>query len=178
MGMGMVPAPIYRLDEAHALLGRTPRVLAELLYDLPSAWVMATEGPDTWSPHEVLAHLCQAERDLWIPRTHQILEGRPFVDFNRVGHRDTYAGASMAQLLDEFRTLRAESLVTLAALAPTEAMLETEGRHPDFGPVKLRELLSTWVAHDLTHTAQIIRCMGKRYRDDVGPWRKYLRIVQ
>ncbi len=31
-----------------------------------------------------------------------------------------------------------------------------KGYHPDFGEVKVRELLSTWVVHDLTHIAQML----------------------
>ena len=52
-----------------------------------------------------------------------------------------------------------------------------EGEHPAFGPVSLRQLLATWVAHDLGHTAQIARVMAKQYRDAVGPWRQYLPIM-
>ncbi|MBS4162440.1 DinB family protein, partial [Klebsiella pneumoniae] len=41
----------------------------------------------------------------------------------------------------------------------------------------LREQISTWVAHDLTHISQIARVMAKRYQEDVGPWKAYLRIL-
>lgn len=49
--------------------------------------------------------------------------------------------------------------------------------HPAFGPVTLRQLLATWVAHDLGHVAQIARVMAKQYRDAVGPWRAYLPVM-
>jgi hypothetical protein len=51
------------------------------------------------------------------------------------------------------------------------------GTHPQFGVVSLRELLSTWVVHDLTHVTQIVRVMAKRYNEDVGPWKEYLSIL-
>ena len=41
----------------------------------------------------------------------------------------------------------------------------------------LRQLLSTWVAHDLGHIAQATRVMAKRYRDEVGPWRAFLPVM-
>jgi hypothetical protein len=41
----------------------------------------------------------------------------------------------------------------------------------------LRQLLATWVAHDLGHIAQTTRVMAKQYRDAVGPWRAYLPIL-
>jgi hypothetical protein len=43
--------------------------------------------------------------------------------------------------------------------------------------VDLRQLLATWVAHDLDHVVQIARVMAKRYTDDVGPWRAYLGVL-
>jgi hypothetical protein len=46
--------------------------------------------------------------------------------------------------------------------------------HPDVGEVTLGQLLATWVAHDLTHVAQVGEVLARRYRDDVGPWRAYL----
>ena len=52
-----------------------------------------------------------------------------------------------------------------------------QGEHPEFGPVTLRQLLATWVAHDLGHIAQTARVMAKQYREAIGPWRAYLPIV-
>lgn len=51
------------------------------------------------------------------------------------------------------------------------------GEHPAFGDVTLRQLLATWVAHDLSHIAQIARVMAKQYRAAVGPWREYLPML-
>jgi hypothetical protein len=45
------------------------------------------------------------------------------------------------------------------------------------GRVTLRQLLSTWAVHDLGHLAQISRTMAKRYREQVGPWRAYLPVL-
>lgn len=59
----------------------------------------------------------------------------------------------------------------------SELQLELTGSHPAFGVVKLRELISTWVVHDLTHMRQIVRVMAERYRADVGPWTEYLGIL-
>jgi hypothetical protein len=66
----------------------------------------------------------------------------------------------------------------LKALVESEAQLELTGSHPAFGAVKVRELLSTWVVHDLTHQAQIVRVMAERYRADVEPWKQYLGILK
>jgi hypothetical protein len=56
--------------------------------------------------------------------------------------------------------------------------LERRGRHPELGIVTLGQHLATWVAHDLSHIAQIARVMGKRYQEAAGPWRAYLPMLQ
>ncbi len=72
---------------------------------------------------------------------------------------------------------RDQSLRDLAALAVTDADLDRRGRHPELGTVTLRQLLATWVAHDLDHIVQISRAMARQYSDEVGAWRAYLRII-
>jgi hypothetical protein len=65
----------------------------------------------------------------------------------------------------------------LKALNLTEQDLDSKGMHPVLGEVTLRNLLSTWVIHDLTHIAQVTRVMAKQYKDEMGPWRQYFRIL-
>ncbi len=50
------------LDDAVAILERTPASLSALLAGLPETWVRATEGDGTWSPYEVIGHLIHGER--------------------------------------------------------------------------------------------------------------------
>ena len=73
--------------------------------------------------------------------------------------------------------LRAENLATLTGWQLTETELALEGEHPALGHVTLRQLLSTWVAHDLGHIAQCARVLAKQYREAVGPWREYLPVM-
>lgn len=55
--------------------------------------------------------------------------------------------------------------------------LARRGTHPDFGEVTLRQLLATWVVHDLNHLWQIVKTMAKQYTDAIGPWRAFLPII-
>jgi hypothetical protein len=170
----------FDLPTGIAVLERTPKTLGALLAGLPPAWTGATDGPDTWSPYDILGHLAHAERADWIPRARIILaqgEHRRFEPFDRHAQFRESEGKSLADLLDEFARLRAESLATLDGWRLTDAQLVLEGEHPAFGPVTLRQLLSTWVAHDLGHVAQTARVMAKQYRDAVGPWRAYLPVL-
>jgi hypothetical protein len=171
----------FVLEEAASLLARTPATLDALLRGLPEGWTTANEGGDTWSPFDVIGHLIHGERADWMPRAKIILahgEARAFEPFDRFAQFAESEGRTLASLLDEFAALRQQSLRDLAALQLTEADLDRRGRHPAFGVVTLRELLSTWVAHDLDHVAQISRVLARQYSDAVGPWRAYLRIVR
>lgn len=162
------------------VLSRTPQVLNVLLRDLPPAWVACTEGPDTWSPYDVVGHLIHGERTDWMPRTEHLLthgEDVPFPAFDRFAQFEASQGRSLPELLDTFSALRADSLRRLAALRLTPADLQRTGQHPAFGRVTLAQHLATWVAHDLDHLVQITRVMGRQYTEAVGPWRQYLRIT-
>jgi hypothetical protein len=163
-----------------SVLERTPHTFRAMLDGLPPAWTDATEGPDTWSPYVIIGHLAHAERADWIPRARIILAqgaDRRFTPFDRFAQFRESEGKSLTDLLAEFTRLRAESLATLAGWRLTDAHLELTGEHPAFGAVTLRQLLATWVAHDLGHIGQTARVMAKQYRDAVGPWRAYLPVM-
>ena len=163
-----------------AVLERTPPTLRALLDGLPAAWTAANEGPETWSPFDILGHLIHGDRTDWIPRAKIILAQGPsrrFEPFDRFAQFKESEGKSLRDLLDEFAALRAESLATLKGWRLTEAQLALPGEHPALGPVTLGQLLATWVVHDLGHVAQVCRVMAKQYRDAVGPWGEYLPVL-
>ena len=170
----------FDLSSGLAVLERTPRTLEALLDGLGPEWTEANEGPDTWSPYVIVGHLVHGERDDWIPRARLILEQGPnrrFTPFDRFAQFRESEGKSLAALLGEFAHLRAANLAILRGWALTDVQLALEGEHPEFGAVTLRQLLATWVAHDLSHVAQATRVMAKQYRDAVGPWRAYLPVM-
>jgi len=170
----------FALDEGIPVLERTPTVLRALLSGLPSPWIECNEGPDTFSPFDNVGHLIHGERTDWIPRARIILAqgvNRTFEPWDRFAQKRDSVGKSLAQLLDEFEQLRAENLTTLRGWSLSEAQFDLVGEHPTLGTVTLRQLLATWVAHDLGHIAQISRVMAKRYRLEVGPWREVLPIL-
>jgi hypothetical protein len=150
-----------------AVLERTPPTLRALLHGLGSAWADATEGPETWSPYVIVGHLIHGERTNWVPRAQLILAQGPnrrFTPFERVAQSSESQRRSLDDLLDEFAVLRAANLATLAGWRLTDTELALAGEHPEFGVVMLRQLLATWVVHDLAHVAQVARVMAKQYR--------------
>jgi len=169
-----------QLEHVRDILRRTPSTLNLLLQDLSEPWLMTNEGPDTWSPYDVVGHLIHGEETDWIPRAKMILEdgqSRPFTPFNREAMFDKSKGKSIKELLDTFAQLRTESLRELEDLNVTPELLDKRGLHPELGPVTLSQLLATWVVHDLGHIGQIVRVMSKQYGDAVGPWKAYLPVL-
>ncbi len=170
----------FQLKEAIEILERTPQTLSQLLTGLSSPWISCNEGEDTWNAFDVVGHLIEGEKNNWLPRIKLIVtEGatEPFPPFDRFSQLNQNDGKTMEQLLNEFADIRRANLEALRQIIDPETDFEQTGMHPEFGIVKLREQISTWVAHDLTHISQIARVLAKRYQDDVGPWRAYLRIL-
>jgi hypothetical protein len=170
----------HHLDHTIALLERTPGALDELLRGLPAEWTHAGEGPDTWGPREIVAHLAHADRTDWMRRVHHLLEfGQTelFPPFDRLGQREAMEGKSLAEILEDFTAVRAASLDQLRALNLGFAEMERRGLHPSLGSVTLAQLLATWAAHDLTHLHQISRVMAHQYREAVGPWSQFLGVM-
>lgn len=170
----------FQIDDAIAVLDRTPATFRAFLGGLPEAWTTANEGPDTFSAFDNVGHLIHGERTDWIPRARLILAqgaNRTFEPYDRFAQVRESQGKTLAMLLDEFATLRAGNVDVLRGWHLTDAQLALTGEHPALGTVTLRQLLATWVAHDLGHLAQTARVLAKQYRDAVGPWRAYLPVM-
>jgi len=170
----------FDLNNSCQILERTPSVLRVLLANLDDGWTMNNEGPETFSPYDVIGHLIHGEKTDWTVRTKIVLEfglSKPFEPYDRFAQFEISKGKTLQQLLDDFEKLRNENLAWLKSLLLTEADLDKKGMHPRLGEVTLRNLLSTWVAHDLTHIAQITRVMAKQYKEEIGPWTEFFRIL-
>jgi DinB superfamily len=170
----------FDLQSSVDLLARTPATLRTLLDGLSEPWIRASEGPDTFSPFDVVGHLIDGEETDWIPRARIILARGPdprFEPYDRFRHLERNVGRSLSSLLAEFDRLRAANLELLRSWALTPADLELPAAHPGLGLVTLHQLLAAWVVHDLGHVAQVSRVMAKQYREAVGPWVPYLPIL-
>ena len=169
----------FVLEDAIPVLERTPTVLSGLLDELPEQWTRVDEGPDTWTPREVVAHLIHGERTDWIPRARIIIKQeryRRFDPFDRFA--ELKSDRPLRDLLAEFEDLRGRNVATLHGWNLKDKDMELTGEHPDLGSVTMRQLLATWVVHDLSHIAQITRTMARAYTQAVGPWTKYFRVLQ
>jgi uncharacterized damage-inducible protein DinB len=171
----------FELDQIKEILQRTPATLNSLLGELSEEWVLKNEGPNTWSPFDIVGHLIHGEETDWIPRARIILEQgeeRAFEPFDRFAMFEKSKGKSLSELLKEFEQLRASNLAELESMNLTSQLLAKNGKHPELGVVTLSQLLATWAVHDLNHIGQIVRVMAKQYGEAVGPWKAYLSILQ
>ena len=160
--------------EAVEILRQTPGTLRSLLSGLSEPW-LRVGSRDDWGPYEVVAHLVEGERTDWVPRARTIVEhgtARTFEPFDR---EPPGGGAGMDDLLAELAALREASVAALAGLPLDD--LSLRGRHPDLGEVTLGQLVATWAVHDLSHLAQVSEVLARRWREEIGPWRAYLPVV-
>lgn len=170
----------FSLEQSLNILERTPSILRTLLVNLNEEWIYNNEGPETWSPFDIVGHLIHGEKTDWLLRVKIILKGGPnpgFEPFDRFAQFDQSKGRSLEILLQEFDQLRSANLIELKRYNLGESDFVKIGIHPKFGQVTLKNLISSWVVHDLSHLAQISRVMAKQYRVEVGPWVEYLPIL-
>ena len=171
----------FNLEKSLEILERTPVTLETMLSGLSKEWIENNEGGETWSPYDVVGHLIHGENTDWIQRMEIILSekgDRKFAPFDRFAQFHESKGKTITDLLSEFKKIRAKNIATVRSWNLREADFSKSGIHPAFGEVTLSQLMSTWTAHDMGHLAQIARVIAKQYKDEVGPWLEYLRILK
>src|SRR5688572_14629470 len=155
----------FDLDSSTDVLRRTPATLRALLDGMAEPLVRGNEGPETFSPFDVVGHLIDGEETDWIPRARIILArgANPrFEPYDRFRHRQRNVGRPLSSLIEEFARLRSANLELMRSWQLTPADLDLPGIHPAFEGVNLRQLLAAWVVHDLGHVAQVVRVMAKQ----------------
>ena len=171
---------LFNLEEALQALKTTPQTLRVFLTDLPDTWLDFSEDVDAWSPRRVLIHFIHNEQTNWLPRTRVILseaEDKTFPPFRQMPENGDLPPGGTNQLLDLFAQLREDNLSAIREFGIKPEDLDREGEHPALGIVNLRQLIATWVVHDLNHLHQIAKSLAKRYTEAAGPWRKNLAIL-
>lgn len=168
----------FSLQNTVAVLNNTPTVLTTLVNNLSEDWIKANEGENTWTILEVIAHLIICDESNWLPRADIILsdkEQKQFTSINMMAHFELASNNSLAALLEQFSKLRKKMIKQLLSYNLQEADFLKTATHPVIGEVNLQQLLSTWVAHDLTHIGQIARIMATQCKKDIGPFIEFLK---
>ncbi len=171
----------FQLNESISILRATPKIIFQMVHDLPDKWHRSNEGENTFSPFDVVGHLIHGEETDWKPRARIILtegEKRPFDPYDRFAQFTRFKNTSMNELLTMFASVREQNLQTLLSWNLTKEQLALTGTHPALGIVTLQQLIATWVVHDMSHISQIARVISKQYSNEVGPWKEYLSVLK
>lgn len=171
----------FSIAKSLEILERTPVVLEHLLANLSPSWTIQNEGGETWNAYYVIGHLIHGEKTDWLVRAELILSdnsNKLFRPFDRFAQFENSNGKTLQELLIEFKAIRNANIAQMRSMNLGESDLVKKGVHPVFGEVTLRQLIATWVVHDLDHLSQISRVMAKHYKEDVGPWIEFLKILR
>ncbi len=166
-------APAAASAYVHALLDllgdRDPlTVMAELipwlerrLRGLPDATLRRPEVPGKWSVIQVIQHLADSDLVAGYRIRMVLTADRPALagyDQDRWASEFQYQQASLAEAMDQLRTLRAANLRLWGRL--TAQQLDRVGIHAERGPESVGHLLRLMGAHDLVHRRQIDRILS------------------
>ena len=170
----------FDLNKSIELLNRTPDMYSALFTNSEHRWDKIDEGAGTWNGYNIIGHLIHGEKTDWIPRAEIIMGNdgiKTFEPYDRFAQEKLYSTQTTEELLSEFRILRSKNIEKIKSWNLSKNDLDKKGIHPDLGIVTLRQLISTWTIHDLAHLNQISRVIVKHYSEDVGPWKKYTRLL-
>jgi len=171
---------IFNLNDITTVLQNTPQVLESVFKNLPETLTKTHEGPDTWSPYEVIGHLIHGEKTDWVPRIKIVLndsKDKTFKTYDRFAQQRE-ALKPLQELLSDFKELREYNLEYLKGLQIQDKDLSKKGMHPQLGEVTLQQLLTTWAVHDLSHLVQINRTIAKQHTDLMGPWPEFFSFLK
>ena len=143
------------------ILRTTPAVLQHFCQGKYTAELSVRPAEGEWSPGEVLCHLRDVEREVFLPRLHKVTqEDNPFLsgrDTDRWAEERRYIEQDGLQALRDFTQTRMEQLALLEGLKAEEWSLSA--RHAIFGPTQLHELVNITAGHDRLHIRQVYRAM-------------------
>ena len=171
----------FDIEKSIEVLERTPLTIEALLDGLSKDWIYSVEEGEKWSIHKVVSHLIYGERTTWTPRLEMIMSNFPTKEFEPTDdveeHFAKMESKSIRELIFQLKYLREINIDIVQAYNISSDDLNSTATHPELGVVTLKELLATWVVHDMAHLSQIARIMAKKFGEDVGPWKDQLGIL-
>lgn len=139
-------------------LRRTPEEVAVLLDGLTEAEMARSPDAGGWAMRNAVTHLRDAQRVLAYRLDLFLAEERPQLEMKAVwtwaADEEEHPPTTLA-IFAAYRASRAETLGKLETL-PLADWWRT-GAHQEFGVVTLRQQVSYFAAHEITHLAQIAR---------------------
>ncbi len=153
--------PVYWLDAlepfaALAKLRQTPVAFAALLDGLPEELMARLPQDGGWAIRNVVTHLRDAQGvldyrlDLFLKEAHPVLEAKAVWSW---ATNEAERTSTTLEIFETYKASRAETLSKLDEI-PLADWWRT-GRHEEFGVVTLRQQVSYFASHEITHLSQI-----------------------
>lgn len=153
--------PVYWLDALEPLaamdrLRRTPMEVEKLLEGLTEADFNKEPEDGGWALRNILSHIRDAQGvlsfrlDLFLKEEHPTLESKAV--FTWATKEDDRPPSSL-EIFDTYKSARAETIMKLEKL-PLVDWWRT-GQHEEFGTMTLRQQVSYFASHEITHLPQI-----------------------
>ncbi|MCE9627754.1 MAG: DinB family protein, partial [Candidatus Eisenbacteria bacterium] len=140
-----------------ATFAESPEWIDERIAGVSAARLAQRPGPERWSALEVLAHLRDTDRDVFLPRLEVLLtQSQPVftpADLTSSARVTGYAGADAAAVLSEWRMLRKQFVTRLAPLGRDD--WARVALHPSRGSYPLGDMMREWDEHDRSHRRQL-----------------------
>lgn len=161
------------IDVAGAIrsLETTGRAIQALVSDLSTADARWKPSFDRWSILEVVNHLVDEEVEDFRARLDVLLH-RPEAEFVPIDPPGAvvarrYAERQLDESIGRFAAERERSLEWLGSLETPD--LDRQRKDDWLGEMSGRQMLASWVAHDLHHVRQITRLRYERLSQQVAP---------
>jgi uncharacterized damage-inducible protein DinB len=150
--------PHHRLGRRNvmAALAAAPRALARALGRASRGRLGRRPARGEWSAAEVLGHLLDAEVTLGFRIRKLAAEpGAAVVAWDQDRWTDglRHRRADARRLAAAYGALRAANVDQVRRLSP--AQRRAAGRHPEYGRLRVDQILTHWAEHDLNHLEQI-----------------------
>ncbi len=154
------------LNWCKSIISITPARWFSLVQSIPEELLTVQPSPNEWSALECLQHLVDVEQISYPVRIKALLEEQPFTGFNPADQ--PLKPPPTIALADEFDRLRQHNLMLFNGI--TEADLDKQALHAEYGMVAMRQFLHHWAGHDLNHLVQAERALMQPFIKGCGAW--------
>jgi uncharacterized damage-inducible protein DinB len=137
-------------------LAAAPGALARAVRRAPAPRLARRPARGEWSATEVLGHLLDAEVTLGFRIRKLAAEpGAVIVPWDQERWTDglRHRRAEARRLLAAYAALRAANVDQVRRMSPRQR--QAAGRHPEYGRLRVQQILDHWAEHDLAHLEQI-----------------------
>jgi hypothetical protein len=149
-----------------SIITTSPARWLSLVQSVPMELLSIRPAPNEWSAIECLQHVADVERVSFPMRIKALMTGQPFTSFNPADQPPK--PPPTIALADDFNQLRQQTLVLFNQI--TEADLDKQALHAEYGMVSLRQFVHHMAGHDLNHLVQAERALMQPFIRGCGPW--------